>query len=679
MEIKLLKLSLVNFKGIREMVIDFGDVTNIYGQNASGKTSIFDAFTWLLFGKNSFDKKDFEIKTLDNQNQVIPKIEHEVCGEFEIDGRNVIIKRILREKWEKRKGGVEVFYNGNENVFFWNEVPMQAGQFQAKVNELLQEGTFKLITNALYFNSLPWEKRRAALIEIAGKIDDADVLNAIGTSENRQQVQALANAFKDRKTIEQYKAELAAKKKKLKTELDLIPARIDEVRRSIPEAVDVEAMETEIQLLQNRLNGIDEEMVNASRAQQAANQTLQEKQQKLHQHKTERQNVEFAVKNKFNEDKNIRANEIKDKTSKAALLSSNISLYEKEVEAARKNVKQYTQAQAEKRNEWLAENSKELVFEEGKFCCPACNTPFAPEKIESEKQRLTASFNSDKQRRLEEIKNAGSAYTEKIAAANKIIFEKEEEISAWQSEKISIEVDIANLKAEHERLNNDSSAEIERLLAESYEYTTINTIISGLEYELSRPQQPVDLTSYRERKAEITSEIDGLKKQLANKEARQKGLDRLQQLEGEQTTYAQQLADLEGYENAVMEFTRAKMDTLVSRINGRFKVVKFKMFDKLDNGGEVECCETLVPGPAGLVPFSDANNAARINAGLDIINTLCQHYNVYAPVFIDNAESVNTLLPVNSQLIRLVVSTDKQLRVESNSYANVTLFDRVLH
>ena len=119
------------------------------------------------------------------------------------------------------------------------------------------------------------------------------------------------------------------------------------------------------------------------------------------------------------------------------------------------------------------------------------------------------------------------------------------------------------------------------------------------------------------------------------------------------------MADLEGSEFLAEQFTKAKMDTLVKRINGRFKYVSFKMFETQINGGEVETCETLVNG----VPFSDANHAGKVNAGIDIINTLCEHYNIYAPIFIDFRESVNNLIDCESQVVNLIVSTDKKLRV----------------
>ena len=617
---------------------------------------------------------------MDENGEIIPQLEHEVGGVFLINDEEVTIKKILREKWEKRRGGTDLFFNGNDNLFFWNDVPMQATKFAAKISELINEDTFKLVTNPLYFNSAKygWKQRRETLLKIAGHIDNAVVLDQISTPENRPQVAALGNAFKSRKTVEEYRAEIGAKKKKLKDELTLIPSRIDEVRRSMPGAVDYSEINAAIAARQSRLQAIDEEMVNASKAQQSANEVLQKKQANLHAHKTERQNIEFEVKAKFNEAKNVRTNSIKELTSRNSIVLTSIHNAQQSLESAKVKAAQYAERLASKRNEWVAENEKQLVFEEGKFCCPACKTPFAPEKVEAEKERLTASFNTDNQNRLADIKQAGADYSNKIALENKTIADKTTEIETLEAERAELELKITELKAEHEAFNLDSAAEIERLLSESYEYTTVNTIIAGLEYELSKPTgTTIDLSSFRTRKAEITAEIDQLKRQLASKDARETALSRLAELEKQQSEFAQQLADLEGYENAIAEFTKAKMETLVNRINGRFRYVSFKLFEKQINGGEVECCETLVPGPGGLVPFSDANNAARINAGLDIINTLCQHYNISAPIWVDNAESVNTLIEVESQLVRLVVSNDKALRVEPQEYATVALFDRV--
>lgn len=109
------------------------------------------------------------------------------------------------------------------------------------------------------------------------------------------------------------------------------------------------------------------------------------------------------------------------------------------------------------------------------------------------------------------------------------------------------------------------------------------------------------------------------------------------------------------------EFIRTKVELLEGSINNKFAgSISFKLFNKQINGGLNECCEATVNG----VPFSNANTASQINAGLSIVNTLCNHFDVQAPIFIDNAESVNKIGETDSQLIKLIVSLDNTLKVE---------------
>ena len=155
----------------------------------------------------------------------------------------------------------------------------------------------------------------------------------------------------------------------------------------------------------------------------------------------------------------------------------------------------------------------------------------------------------------------------------------------------------------------------------------------------------------------INAVLDDLKRQLTINESRQKSFDRIAELEAQEKDLAQQLADLEKTEFSIQEFIKARTDLSESRINDKLSMVRFKMFKQNISGSEEEACETLIDG----VPFSDANNGAKINAGLDIINTLSAYYGVSAPIWIDNRESIRNLLDTESQIINLIVTADKEL------------------
>ena len=123
-EIRLMQLKLKNFKGIKDLTIDFnGKSTNIFGANATGKTTVFDAFKWVLFDKDSTDRKNFSIKTLDSNNNQLHFLEHEVEITLKINGTNIIFRKMLKEKWVKKRGQADQEYSGNETSYWIDDVP----------------------------------------------------------------------------------------------------------------------------------------------------------------------------------------------------------------------------------------------------------------------------------------------------------------------------------------------------------------------------------------------------------------------------------------------------------------------------------------------------------------------------------------------------------------------------
>jgi exonuclease SbcC len=316
------------------------------------------------------------------------------------------------------------------------------------------------------------------------------------------------------------------------------------------------------------------------------------------------------------------------------------------------------------RKEWETVNAESLVFDDNEFNCPACKRAYEASNIAEKKAELTSNFNKSKSERLASITARGT----KIASDIKVIAAELENIKAkgsvLRAEIATLENDIRVLEEQHQHLSANESQEVISAIASNTEYQGIKEMITLRTEEINTPFSKDDNTELLNRKKELNAHVTDLRSQLATKDQREKQLARIKELTDQEGTMAQELASLEGVEFCIEQFTKAKMDTLESRINGRFEVVRFKMFEDQINGGQTEACTTLING----VPYADANTAAKIQAGLDIINTLSAHYDMQAPVWVDNRESVITLPETNCQLINLIVSSaDKKLRISSES------------
>lgn len=677
MKIQLKNLSLVNFKGVEKFEANFNQITSIYGDNATGKTSLFDAFLWLFFGKNSDDASQFEVKRLDANNKFIKDIEAEVSATFLINNQEVVAKKVLRQKWTKRRGDIETVYTGDENIYSWNDVPMKEGEFKAKIKEVVEETIFKLITNPLYFNSLKWNDRRNILIALAGEITNDEVLSTLGGGK---QYEVLINALNQGKSLDEYKRELAAKKKKIKDEAESIPARIDEVNRSIPSDKNFEDVKNELNRLTQEAQKVqaelDSDIQRVSELNKSYTDALTEYNNKVNENnqqyfaiKTELQNIEFEAKQKAKDLMGNAQSEIDSLNRKISEHRLEIERYNNSIEMLATEKASAEQQKLDLYAEFDKINASTLIFDDTQFGCPACKRELPESDIEAKKAELTANFNTDKMRQLDDIKSKGLKINDDIKTiesrlenGKSITRSLSVEIAGLQNTLDSIKIDASGPQKTLEELTEEELNKSATYKAKKDELVRVSLAATGF-----KPPVPTTVTTDEElkfRRDTINEQIRTLQGELAKESQIAEGQKRIAELRDQEATLAQALADLEGQEYAILQFTKSKVDAIERKINGKFKFVKFKMFNQQVNGGESETCETLVNSNGSFVPFTDANNAARINSGIDIINTLCKHYDVYAPIFIDNRESVTELIESDSQIVNLIVSAaDKKLRV----------------
>ncbi len=664
MNILIKTISIINFKGVKNFRIDFAEVTNIFGANATGKTTIFDAFLWLLFGKDSNDRKDFNIKPLDLEGQKTDKLENEVSAIIVVDGEEISIRHIHREKWTKKRGEAIAEFTGNEHLYYWNEVPLQAGEFQAKVNGLLDEKVFKLITNPLYFNSMPWQDQRTALSSIVGKITD-DFLSA-KYPELKVLLENLAG-----KSLKEFKAKVASDKRLLKDNIEQIPGRIDELERSKPELVSEEGINDRIAELQSKYDLLDQQITDRNAANAQINKAILDNQNAIHQSKIEKQNIEANHRAAYNSELNNSQSGINEAKSRVTTLESQLSVQTQQLDSLVKTHfdhlkrlekdKEDIQSRMDSLRElFKSVNGREL--NENETCCSGCGREFEPEKIEEVK----AAFVLRKKNELAGINVQGQGLKKDLERRDEegrtAIEQFEFTKKALDNSIATIQNSLAEAKSKLEAFAGTTTATIDTVesrLAEDQVYQDVLSKISSLESQQFEKPENIDLGDLRVQKATVNAEIDSLKRQLTVGDQIARADARIQELKDQERGWSQQLADLEKLEFSAEKYEKAKAEELEARVNGLFKYAKFTLFSKLNNGGEEPTCKATFNG----VPFSDLNTAGKILVGIDIINTLSAHYKVTAPVFLDNRESISVIPETAAQVVNLIVSPFSKLNV----------------
>ncbi|WP_035293816.1 AAA family ATPase [Clostridium sp. KNHs214] len=633
-------LSLKNFKGIKEQNINFGKVTNVFGENGTGKTTIQDSFTFLLFDKDSKDSTKFDVQPLDKDNNPIHNLETVIEATLDIDGKEAVLKRVYKEKYSKVRGTAKLDFKGYESQYYANEVPNKVNEYKAFISELLDEKLFKLITNPQYFANLPWKERRAIITEIVGDMDCNSVI------DSKKDLEPLRKHLTDN-TVDDFVKANKSKINKLKKDRDQIPSRIDEVSNSIQE-LDFDGLDIQRRGVTAGIKNIDEQLQDKSKANEGLfklKTALLEKRQEL----TE---VEYKFKANANKPKMELEGSIRSTETNIRHLKMTIDELQEEI----KRNQEYTENALLKRKDLLKayneiKNSK-FEFNDSTCICPTCKRKFEASDIEAKRKELEGNFNSNKAEKSKENISEGKAIAVKIEELKN----KNESLNKKiEDEKNMLEAAQKSLEALQDKLNNFKTD-----IEEPEEIKYIKQEIYNLESQIQSYKKE-DVTQLNNKKEELQEQLRELDKQLAFKEANEKAKDRIKELEEEETKLSEKIAELEGLEILSEEFIRTKVELLEEKVNSKFKYVKFKMFKNQINGGLEETCEPCING----VPYSsNLNSAAKINAGLDIINTLCSHYGVQAPIFIDNRESINEIIPVESQVINLIVSKDKELKVE---------------
>jgi hypothetical protein len=668
-KIDLKRLSLRNFKGIKafDLALD-GDVS-IYGTNATGKTTLFDALTWLLFDKDSLNSAQFEIKPIGKGG-----LETEVEGTFiydkwkdphdklGIEMEKLVLKKVFKEKWVKKRGSAKKEFTGHTTTFFVNDVPTKMKDYKEEVASICEESLFLLLTNPRHFNSImKWQDRREMLLAIAGDISNEDVIGSI------PELSELTDII-GRNSIENYRKIVKAQMTKVNEQIEDIPVRISEVERSISEETTrsektiksclavaqenrkslvekVEQIKTggEIAAKRKELAEIETKIIKADNAMETAKAKVDKS------NREEKERLERAIK----EAKNALENEtdVKDQ------MKTN---YEITLRA----IKEATAKCEKLREQWHEENDR--IFDDDlkmeKPVCPTCNQPLPPEQVEATREKALKIFNAEKAMALREINKKGASLKSEIK-----YLEKGKAITLKETDEITKLIDIKTdeynkavqalddfepeLSDKNEYIETQQNLTIEKERIEK----AISDLLAGAEGEAKQVQAEIN---------ELEKSIDHIKTELVELENIEKAKKRIKDLGKQERQLAADYEKLEKHLHLIELFTKQKVKMLEDPVNSMFEVVDFKLFKELINGGIEPCCIATVDG----VPYESVNNGARINAGLDIINVASQYHAIALPVFVDNAESIVDILPTTAQQIKLYVSeADETLRVEGGA------------
>ena len=650
--IKLECLTLNNFKGIRYLTLDFTNAeTWIYGENGTGKTTVCDAFSWLLFGKDSKGRSDsnFNIKTLDERGKPILKIEHYVSGLLSVDGKSVKLQRRYVEKWVKPRGTTEETLKNHQTEFYVNDVKLATKQeYDSTVASILPEDVSRMITNPFYFTSLNPDVQKSMLLDMAGDVTDEDVAGL-----KPEYVELLAQL--SGKSLAQYSKEIAARKKAIKDELVVIPSNIETANRLKPEEEDWVALDAELTekrtkkaeleaSLSDKSKLVEEEYKRKANIQKA----IGEKRISL----TKKENELRATADKGRNDVSLK---IRDMEYKLKLHEGDLVRKRNEISSYEAQIQRMNTELDTLRGQYRQISQEQLTYPEGAFVCPTCHRQLEADDIAAKQHEMEANFNQSKSARLQANSTKGKGIKATLEETKK----KREDALAKVAE---LEAMIEQIKAdiEAQKASMPESVDVRQLIESDADCIAIRNEIAELENQLTMEAKPVDTTDLKDGIKVLDSAISELVKRLAKREAIERADKEIATLEEKRIANNQALADLEKTEFVMLDFQKAKDNELMKRINGMFQIVSFSFVNEQLNGGEKLTCVCTIDG----VPYPDLNDAKKLNAGLDIINAMCKVKGISAPIFIDNRERVNKIIPTISQIINLVVSHDKELTIK---------------
>lgn len=642
MKARIKSITIQNFKGCRDKSYDFdGKNTTISGENASGKTTVLDAFWWLLFNKDSMGNEKFAIRPLDESGNRIDNVEIKVTAVLEVEGKEKKFSKIQKQKWVKRRGSDVTELQGNENIYEIDGYPRSEKDYKSEIADIVGEDIFKMLTNPAYFPSLKWKEQRDILMRFIGEFSDYEL--ASRNSDFSLIMDELSKAPSTTDILAKYQKML----KEWKGKQSEIPVRIDELEKSKTD-IDVAELELGKKAVLELIKSNKEKQENAS-AQYSEYQKMSDGILQLKFKISDMERVANEENSKLRRGIELKISEGKSILQKE---KSDLSDVEMRISKTKSSIETLTESIDSYREEYKRSHS--LEFDENSLVCSYCGQEYPSDK----KEQLKAEFEEKKSKELKRITDMGNKTKEMIDREKEVLAELEKELP---KHKESIETLLKSILLLEEELSKITSS-ID--ISQTEEYKKIEKDISEKEKAMLEMNNSDDLRNalVLEEK-ELNEKLISFEREIAKASQNVEIDERISELQSEQREVAQKVMSAEGMIYKVEQFIRYKMDCVSEEINKRFDGVNFKLFENQINGGLKETCELTVNG----VPYGSLNAGHRIVAGLQIIKALQELYEICMPVFVDNAETVNSFnIPnMDCQMILLKVSDEKEIKVES--------------
>ena len=654
-KIILKSLALVNFKGVRDFSIAFNDgITTVCGDNGTGKTTLYDAYLWLLFGKDSTGRSDgangFNVKTTGEDGKPIYRLEHSVTAVLEVDGKEIKLQRSLVEKWQKVNGTTDEVMK-DETQYFINDVRTGTKkEYQAEISEIIPEDVFRMITNPYYFTSLSAETQKDMLLEMVGNIDDEEV------AATDPDFLALLDQINGT-SLAKWAREIAAKKKACNDALATIPASIETAQKLMPESEEWAVLEKQLKEVQDRVKEIDAQIADKSALNDEAYKRKMTLMKQQADKRIKLQDRENTIRMEANAAHNKALSDIQQMENELSIYQKNLDNYRNDKMNVDGKIDELNGKLVEMREQFKAVAKEQFPEPSGDvLVCPTCGEPYKGENLENAIAKLRGNFEQSKSKRQKDIQTKGKQYKAEYDKAVEQQTKLTGLIAKLEDDALEIKGNITIKKN-----NIPVAGNADEAIANDKECIGLRNDIAEIANQLQVEVPQADVSELQSEKADRNAAIAEINKRLGKRAMIERVNKEIADLEEKRIANNQAKADFEKWEDVYLRFQKAKDEVLMQRINGLFNVVSFSFVKEQKNGGEKVTCYCMVNG----VPYADVNACGKVNAGLDIINAICATKGISAPIFIDNRESFNQIIPTISQIVNLKVSNDKQLTIKA--------------